>query len=73
MGVLGLKETERWLDNAKKSLERGNQRPHVLTAPAEQDWLGRSGYVLYGLKQVEMVWSAFDSRSAKIGYVCVCV
>ena len=45
----------------------------MLTAPAEQDWLGRSGYVLYGLKQVEMVWSAFDSRSAKIGYVCVCV
>jgi len=40
MGVLCLKETERWLDNAKKSLERGNQRPHVLTAPAEQDWLG---------------------------------
>lgn len=33
-GMLGLKETEQWLDNAKKSLERGHQRPHVSTAPA---------------------------------------
>lgn len=37
--VLGLKEMERWLDNAKKSLEKGTQRLRVLIAPAEQDWL----------------------------------